>query len=167
MTEAEIFRLLADAEANVVEREEALIDAGRQRIDRLSGTVIEFLTHPHFMLRGAAIRALLLFWDKIDFVSPAMEMLRHDLDDSVRLDAAGSLVAFSEKNTDRREEIVRALAQAVAADTSPMVREEAYDGVISLTFTKLPPRVVGQFDESKIRWDVVNPYLEPAQRRPV
>jgi hypothetical protein len=69
---------------------------------------------------------------------------------------------------ERREEIVRALAKALATDTSLMVQDEAYHAVLRLTEVdaREHPTFV-EFHESQVNWALVNPYLEPELRREV
>ncbi len=164
MTDQEIAKLLADENADVVERDEAILNVGRRKLSAFSESVIAFLKHPHAMLRAAAISSLLSFWERSEFLEIAATMAKTDPDVGVRIHAIGSLETYAQIHKDAVPRLLQLLAAMVATDENEDLRNDAYDSFVLFAFKK-PEREI--YFQKPVHWEILNPYLEPALRRPV
>ena len=107
-------------------------------------------------LRCEALTSLVLYLEKERYIDDALRLLREDPECEVRLVVASALCSFARVKNIRREEIVRALANAALHDSDAETAAEAYLGIDLLVlrpterrrFTEIPRE---QFDLASLR----------------
>lgn len=166
--------LVSDRSAGVVDRVSALSRLAVDKLTRLEPEVAAQLDDPSGMVRGEALLTLLGGWELGGYLDTALEMLRADPDDDARMHAVRGLSSFVTYRRDpaaverpaQREVILAALVEAFLHDPSPSIQLFAYSAVYEM-LTGSSPALPDAFDrEVDADWELLAPYLPPAERRP-
>lgn len=161
VTEADL-RALTDANADPVDREAALRHLAhweKGKYDHLEPAIAALLRDHTAVVRGAAVKAIVGSWHRAAYVAAAAAMLQGDADWSVRADAAFALGSFARFTGQQRDEILRALAQAVRQDDDGSVQAASYEQVLAL-LGRAVTWEPDAFDQGRdVDWALLEPYL--------
>jgi hypothetical protein len=155
-----------DESADPIDRESAI---GKLTVDRLyefEPLFAELLNHPSHYLRGKCVYSLVGFWNRVEYLERALEMLRTEPEWEARQDAAHALTSFvlySKICTPvQRERIILELVRALTADEDEFVQKACYEDLIEIL---APERKLIQlpdyFDRNRdVDWNLLKPYLD-------
>lgn len=157
--------MLNDENADPVERSSAISRLVADNFTNFEPTLIALLDHPHFILRGEAIKVLLSAWKLPKYVDTAVTMLRSDPEWEVRADAVCALSWFAQRTGQQRGKIIGELAKSLLNDTDWAVQENCYRELLVLLNTgKKHPDYSRKFDrERDVDWEMLKPYLNDSQ----
>ncbi len=131
--------------------------------DEIHPTLDNWLNHPHFLLRDAAISMLLNSWGQQKYVNKTVEILHNDTDWSVRGTAATALANFSKEFTEGskyQQKIIEELLISLLNDEDEFVQRDSYKGLYRIiTGNNLGDK--DEFDRNQdVSWEMLKPYLE-------
>jgi hypothetical protein len=164
-----------DENADPVDRESAI---GKLTVDRLyefEPLFIKLLNHRSHYLRGKCIWSLVGFWNRVEHLERAIEMLRTEREWEARQDAAHALTSFVLYSTictpAQRERIILELVRTLTTDEDDFVQKACYEDLIEILVPerKLEP-LPDYFDRNRdVDWNLLKPYLDksPVAQRTV
>lgn len=158
-------QMLDDESADPVERSSAIARLVADGFTDFETTLVALLSHPHFILRGEAIKVLLSAWKLPKYVDTAIKMLRSDPEWSVRTDSAFSLSWFAQRTRQQQERVVKELARCLLHDDDWKVQESCYEQLLNLLGnSKKYLESNRKFNrERDVDWELLKPYVDETQ----
>lgn len=162
---SEDLQMLHDESADPVERSSAIARLVADGFNNFEETLVELLNHPHFILRGEAIKVLLSKWRLAKYMNHAVRMLHADSEWSVRADAAYSMSSFTQRTGKQRELVTKELVRCLLQDEDWATQKSCYEELVKLLAPdkaniELPDRFNPDRD---VDWDLLKPYLNKSQ----
>lgn len=158
-------QIIRDKNADPVERASALFRLAVDGFFKFEPLAAEWLRHPSPFLRAEAVKVLVGFWRKSEYLEEAVQLLHFDPNEMVRGDAAFALSQFTFRTGERRETVVRELVKQLMQDDDFGVHEQCYRGLLQIlapekSLTTLPT----YFNrEHNVDWELLRPYLDSSQ----
>lgn len=155
-------KLIYDESADVVERASAISRLTVDGFYEIEPLLVKLLDHESFLLRGEAIKSLLGFWRKSEYIDNAVRLLRTDRDPTVRSDAAFALSRVTLRTGKQREMIVEKLVEGLMQDEDFGVHEECYRGLLQILAPERSLTTIPTYfnRERDVDWELLKPYLD-------
>lgn len=149
-----------DEKIDAVERSSAIARLRFDGFTEIEPMLVRLLQHQSFLLRRDAVVTLVGFWQKSEFFEKALQLLKDDVDETVRSGAAFALAEYAAKTGANKERVLRGLLEQLKREKNFGVQEECYKSLLKL----VAPEKIGLTAhtafkrERDVDWNLLEPY---------